>query len=270
MLQQMQRQMQEQQQQHQQQSEEKKVQNRAQAKEQANPLPSGRDGLKSLRALAECPIPDEAANVKNLLDKMLKLELDNVDEQMQIVGEGIASVIMADTYCAKYKTKRPVVRFEDDEEIQEHHKNFHELGEKLQALQMELTEVAQAVQEAKKGRWETSVKKFGLAPEKFTYELDEEEGVIYLVDLKCNECSGRTRVRKARQEVADRLVEFERDAKKEKNDDRTGEGDAASTAPEGHAEERGEVSGSKQEVPGVADQPDTPSDDGDNGAAETD
>jgi len=100
----------------------------------ANPVAAGRPGLQTLRALSDCPIPDEAGQLKQLLDKLLALELDDIDEPLKIVGEGIASVIMADMYCLKHKTRRPAVRFEDDEDLQKHHEDVQDLQKRLGEL----------------------------------------------------------------------------------------------------------------------------------------
>lgn len=257
-------QMQQAQQKTQQQAAAHKEETRAQARLKANPMPGGRPGLKTLRALSECPIPDEASAIQKLLDKILDLELEDMEEPLQIVGEGIAAVIMADTYCQKYKTQRPTVRFNDDEELQKHHSEVHELTAQVRELQTQIAEASQALQNAYKARWETAVKKFGLAPEKFMYELNEDEGIIYLVDLKCQECSGRTRTRRARQAVAEKLVTFERESK-EKDDDSAGKG-SSTDAPEGHANPDGEARIQEQEVPGVANTATPDGGDGDNRA----
>lgn len=264
MLQQLQQQMQQQQQQAGQQQEE----SRTQAREKANPVPAGRAGLQTLRALSECPIPQEAGQIKKLLDKLLTLQIDDVDAPLKVVGEGIASVIMADVYCAKYKTSRPAVRFEDDEELHKIHTDFHDLQARLNELQAEIAEVAQATQAKQKERWEAAIKKFGLAPEKFTYELDEEQGTIFLVDLKCNECVGRAKTRKARQEVAEKLVTFEKLAKEEK-DDGPGTGSDESDPQSESSGDDGKASTPEQEVPSV-DAPATDDDsDGDNSSDKT-
>lgn len=265
MLQQMQAAAQQQQQQTGQQKEETK----AQARERANPLPFGRPGLQTLRALSDCPIPDEAGQIKKLLDKLLALELVDIEEPLKIVGEGIASVIMADTYCLKHKTQRAVVRFEEDEELQKYHKDLQDLQKRLGELKQELADISQAAQAANKGRWETAVKKFGLAPEKFTYELDEEAGVIYLTDLKCNECTGRTKTRKARQTVAEKLVTFERIAKEEKENDRPRTRTDKPDPPNESSGNVGKASVSEQEVSGVADPAVDDDGNGDNGSGET-
>jgi hypothetical protein len=184
------------------------------------------------------------------------------------VGEGIAAVIMADVYCAKHKTSRPAVRFEDDDELSQINTDLHDLQKRQGELQMELAEVAQAAQAKNKERWEVATKKFGLAPEKFTYELNEDEGTIYLVDLKCHECTGRAKTRKARQEVAEKLVTFEKVAKEAQNDGQ-GKGDPDPGPPEGDAPPVGEDAVPEQEVSSV-DDPATPDDgDGDNSSGET-
>jgi hypothetical protein len=171
-----------------------------------------------MRALSDCPIPGEAQQLQGLLNKILELRLTDIDGAMQTAGNGIAAVIMADTYCAKHVTRRPVVRFKDDEELTAIHEEYGQEVEKLSNLQKELAESAQKVQTLLKSRWDKSLIKFGLATERFSYEVNEKDGTIYLVDLKCLECKGRTLTRKARQEVAAQLVTYEREAKEPKND----------------------------------------------------
>lgn len=212
---------------------------RAEARKKANPLPPGRGALQTLRALSECPITSEAGQLKGLLDKMLDLQLQDIEEPMKTVGEGIASVIMADTYCAKQRTKRPVVRFEDDELLSKTHSELKEQADRQLKLQQELMETNQQVQKLLKARWDTAVKKFGLAPERFSYEIDEDDGIIHLVDLKCNECKGRAISRKARQEVAAKLVTFEKASKESENNGE--ENNSSPGEPQGSGE-NGEAS----------------------------
>jgi len=265
MIEQLKRQAQQQQQQSQQQQET----NLAKARESANPLPSGRPGLQALRALSDCPIPNEAGQIKKLLDKLLTLQLDDIEEPLEIVGNGIAAVIMADAYCSQRKTSRPAVRFEDDEELSKLNTDVVDLQVRQNELQKELQITSQALQEKTKARWETAVNRFGLAPEKYTYELNEEEGIIYLVELKCNECSGKAKTRKSRQVLAEKLVAFEKQAK-ESSDDTGREGDPAPETPEGDAHPDGEARDQEQEISGVADSAGTDGSDGANGAGEAD
>lgn len=252
-----------------QQAQQQREETKADARKKQNPVPSGRPGLQILRALSDCPIPEEAGQIKKLLDKLLTMELSDVDEPLKIVGEGIAAVVMADTYCYKHKTKRPAVRFADDEDLQQLHKDTQDLEKRQAELEMELATVAQQAQKTRKARWDTAVEKFGLAPEKFSYEMDEDEGVIYLVDLRCNECTGRAKTRKARQKVAEELVAFERQTA-EGNNDGNGKGDSEPAASEGDADKDGETSTPEQEVSGVDDKPVSADSDGDNSSSEAD
>jgi len=194
---------------------------RAKAREEKNPLPPGIEGIRILRYLTDCAIPEETEQIKKLLEKYSvasNITLEECEKIAPVLGTGLASTILADKYCAHYKTTRPAVRFQDDEELKETNEQIQQLKNRLDQLQQDLIETSQNLQKATAKRWDTAVNKFGLAPEKYSYELDEKEGIIYLVDLDCSKCHANTKIRKARQALAEQLLKLEKRNKETSND----------------------------------------------------
>lgn len=177
-----------------------------QALEKINPLPAGPKGLQGLRSLKNCVIPEEAKHLNQLLEKALTSQAANFEEVADNLGKGLTAVMLADYHCKQHKTQRPVVRLNDDDELRELNAKIKEQGKRFGELQQEMMALSQALQADLKQRWFSAVKKYGLAPEKYTYEFDEDKGVIYLVDLDCAQCQGPKQVQDARLQLADALV----------------------------------------------------------------
>jgi len=180
------------------------------ARKRMNPLPEGKNGMSVLRGLSECPVPGEAETIKKLMEKMMAVNIVDVDATAETLGKGLAAIVMADAFCQQHSRKRVAACFKDNEELYKLHEECHSLHSKMLRLHQELTQVSQEIQAKLKQRWEIAEKRFGLAPEKYSYQIDEESGTIYLVDLDCDKCKGQVKARQARQAISEKLVSFER------------------------------------------------------------
>jgi len=168
-----------------------------------NPFPLSKDSMKALRALSECPITREADAI-NEATKMV-VSMDNNEELLEILGKGISTILNADNYCEKSLKTRTVVLFEEDDQLTKIQDEIESLDTELQALQQTLAEKATRMQELLHTRWRTAVKNYALSDDSRAYRIDEENGRIEQVDLRCQECKGGTKIRKIRQELNERI-----------------------------------------------------------------
>lgn len=240
---------------------------RAQARQADNPLPEGDAGLQILRNLSDCPIPEESAKLQDLMKKITVSDAIDSDVAEETLVKGLVVAIRANKHCSKQLRKRTVCIFDQDDKLQELHQTIQDETELLDDLNKQIQECVERGQKALNDRWDYAVKTYGLAPEKFSYQIDEEEGIIELVELRCAECKGATAIRKARQESAELVLRLQKPGGTK--DDRSGETDEGDGPSESGAGESGEASVQEQEVPGVADSATGDGSDGDNGPGET-
>lgn len=236
-----------------------------------NPLPTGPSGLKTMKAFAQCPVLEDADVLNKLIERLLEFEeAEEFTEITEKAGNAIAVLLQSDRACKKYTTRRNVVTFSADKELEDVHNKLLKAQGEVEHLQKELSEAVQLMQSLMQKRWETAVKNFGLNPEKNFYTVNENTGSIDLVQLECQNCKGRTRVRDMRTSVAQQVLELgERKTKKENNNDGTREGNAPPVASERDAEDSREVSNEQQKVQSMADSADTNGGNGDNSAGNT-
>jgi hypothetical protein len=181
-----------------------------------NPLPAGEEGLKILRALSECPIPEESKKLNELLQLCIKAETDS-DTIEQTLTKGLVVALRANKYCKNQTKTRTVCIFDEDEKLKELHTTLHATEKKLETLQNEMRECINTVSKTIDERWKVAVKNYGLNPDKWSYRIDEEKGLIEQVDLQCLECKGISQIRKSRQETAEMLMKLDTDKKGEQS-----------------------------------------------------
>lgn len=177
---------------------------------QANPIPDGPEGLKIVRNFASCAIAEEAPKLHKLLNAMAGVIGDPETSDGQtidaIISKGLTAAVRANNYCAQNKQARTVVNFQDDEELNNIHTEIQKEQETMDRLNLELQECVDRGNKLLQERWDKSVSKYGLNPEKYFYHIDEEARRIELVDLDCTVCKGATIIRKARQEATEIMM----------------------------------------------------------------
>lgn len=236
---------------------------RAAARQQQNPLPEGDAGIQILRTLTDCPIPAESKKLQDLMKAiMLSEDIEDTLAEETLL-KGLVISIRSNRYCKKQLRKRTVCLFDQDEKLLELHNTIKEQTERAARLKEEMADCTAKAQAALNQRWEHAVKTYGLAPEKFSYQINEEEGIIELLELRCEECRGATSIRKTRQETT-KLV-FERQKQGGKKDDNGGKRTEDNGTPQGNADPSGKNSNAEQKVQSVADPTDIHDSTGDNG-----
>ena len=231
-----------------------------------NPLPPGQSALKIMKGFAQCPMMEDSDIIQKLLDRVLSLEEGaEFTELTDLAGSAIATLLRSELACNKQIKRRVAVRFADDPDLNKTHEDLLEAQAKVEKLQKDVTEAIQQMHAAIKKRWDTAVDNFGLNPEAHFYAIDEEQGLIELVDLDCNSCKGKTIVRKKRQEMAQTILDVGKKKAEEEKNDRARATTGGDEASEGHAESSGEVSDEQQEVQSVADSANSNGRDGNNG-----
>ena len=230
-----------------------------------NPLPPGPHGLRIMQGFAKCQVLEDSDLLNRLIEQLLDLEDDEeFTEITEEAGKAIAVILKSDRSCDKHVKARLAVRFEDDDELLAAHTGLKDAERDVERLQQETAEAIHRMKSLENQRWDLAIKKFGLNPETYFYEIDEEEGTITQKDLDCNSCKGRTIVRKTRQHIAQQVLDIgKRKAEEAKNDGPT-EGNGASTSERG-ASDVGKAVEPEQEVSGVADSTDTHDSDGGDG-----
>ena len=172
-----------------------------QAKESMNPIPNGAQGLQVLRQTSECNIPKESQTISDYLKKLATETGGDQEEIENVIAAGLATAVRANYYCKENLRQRTAVQFSADPDLEKLHLELQQLDKEREHLQTRLQEITIQAQNILTTRWALSVKKYGLAPEKFYYWIDEQAGIIEEVELKCHECKGATKIRKARQQV---------------------------------------------------------------------
>lgn len=178
-----------------------------------NPIPSGDEGRKILRAFSDCPIPEESKRLNELMQMCIGHQ-GPADKIEEIMAKGLVVALRANKYCRDLEKTRTVCIFSEDEELSKINEDIKATETKLENIQKELKEEAMKLSSLLDNRWKKSVSKYGLNPEKWSYRIDEEKGLIEQVDLNCPDCKGSTTIRKVRQETTELLMEL--DSKQEK------------------------------------------------------
>ena len=210
--------------------------NMSQIRATHNPIPPGDEGVATLRAMSECPIPEESKRMNDLLQQLVKDPSSN-EHIEQLLANGMAAALRANTYCRNNMQSRVVVKFDADPELDKMHKKFLEMEREVMELTNRMDILKHQVMEVLQARWIYSVKTYGLDVEKYSYRIDEDRGCIEQVNLHCPECKGVVKLRKARQETAELLAAAVQQQKVEVSND----GERVES-PCGHIEPAGENS----------------------------
>jgi hypothetical protein len=192
-------------------------------RERMNPIAPEDEGLAQIRAISECNIPEESAKLRGLLDRVLKLDTSSMDEddlkQMdRTLGDGILVGITANRHCRDSASKRLVVTFEKDPKLSAIHKDFLAKEKEVLELKKKMDEARNEAIELLKERWETACKNHGLDPKSNFYQIDEDRGIIYQVELRCDKCKGAKRIRKARVSAEALIDKHDKTSKESLND----------------------------------------------------
>jgi len=177
-------------------------------KESQNPLPGGVAGYRVIRGSNECNIPAETSNINNLMDKVLA-NIKNADEEKieevvrDSVAKGLVVALRVDQYCTENSAHREVLSFEAYPELAEIQKRMKELEKETEEIHGIMKALLAEGKELLEKRWNLAVKLGGLSPENNYYMIDEDRGIIEMVELNCHECKGAVKIRKARQALTD-------------------------------------------------------------------
>lgn len=233
---------------------------RPKSRETQNPIPDGDAGLQILRGLSDCPIPVESQKLNELMKKLITSKTIEDDVAEQALSKGLTVALRANKYCEKQLRTRTVCIFKEDDVLAKDHQELEDTTKELDELQKKIQACVEKGQKVLNHRWEYACKTYGLAPEKFSYRVDEEKGIIELVELRCTECTGATTIRKTRQETAELLLKA--DIKKETKDDGNRKTSSSNESPNVTAQGDGKANLEKPEVHGVADIPNADGSDG--------
>lgn len=173
-------------------------------KESQNPLPSGVAGYRVIRESNECNIPAETANINTLMDKVLNGVKTGDEEKVEelvrdSVAKGLVVALRVDQYCTDNSSHREVLSFEAYPELDAIQKRMKELEKESEEVQTIMKNLVIEGKELLEKRWALAVKLGGLSPENNYYVINEERGVVEMVELNCHECKGAVKIRKARQ-----------------------------------------------------------------------
>lgn len=192
---------------------------------QFNPLPPGPQAVKIMRSATKCPLPKEAETLNGLMSQVL--QSPEPEKHATPLAEGIRTVMLVDSSCAKQLKTRTAAIFAEDEELKAVHEEIGVLKNEIEGIQKIIGEKIGKFQTLLQKRWETAVKKAGLNPDKRFYRIDEEKGLVLQCDLECTTCPSAVAVRKARQNLAESLMLGKVLDKKEES---PGEGDSSSVS----------------------------------------
>lgn len=185
-------------------------------KSQNNPLPEGDEGLKILRLYSGCPIPDEATKLNRIMQAMLHSSGSEEESFLEEpLAKGLLASIRASKYCGKSKKIRTACTFDGDPQLLELHNAVKKELALAESLDKQLAECIDRAKSLHAERWEKAVKAFGLNPDKYLYQIDEDTGKIEQVDLDCTSCKGAVTIRKTRQELAEALLKLEQPKKED-------------------------------------------------------
>jgi hypothetical protein len=185
------------------------------SKAAANPIAEGMDGIKTLRNMGNCTIPEESQKLNAQLQVLLNMDGDNEVAEAAL-GKGLFAGLKMNKHCRTHTKTRVAVMFDKDEKLKGITQQLKDAEEKALNLQRQLQEIANNAQELLTERWTYSVKTFGLNPDANFYRIDEDKGIIEQVELECHECTGGQSMIDARLTVEKYVQELQ---PKEEDDD---------------------------------------------------
>lgn len=171
------------------------------AKQAANPIADGDDGFSVLRQHSECPIPAESKKLNSSMHVLVNAEEDEAVEKA--LAKGLMVALRANHFCKDNLSTRTVISFESNDSLKEVHTELQAIEKEVLAIQKDLIAKIKQGKDLTEKRWKLAIKEGGLSPENHFYKIDEAAGCVEQVELKCHECKGATRIRKARQELGD-------------------------------------------------------------------
>lgn len=177
----------------------------AMAKREAlNPIPAGAAGYKVIRENSECNIPSETANINNMMDKTLAKALGGDEERLEelvrdSVAKGLVVALRTEHYCSENSAHREVLSFASNPELSTIQARLKELEKETGEIHTILQNLLAEGKELLEKRWKLAVEVGGLSPENNFYVINEEAGTVEMVELKCHECKGAVKIKKARQ-----------------------------------------------------------------------
>ena len=157
-------------------------------KEQLNPLPPGPEAIKALRNLAECNIPEESKKLNQQLQMLLSIDGDHEVAELAM-GKGIFAGLKMNLHCTKNLKTRTAVVMKSDDKLVAIEAGLKAAETEVTELQRKIQEISAKAQQLLKERWEYSVKTYGLNPEKNFYRIDEDNGLIEEIELRCDQCT---------------------------------------------------------------------------------
>jgi len=180
------------------------------SKAATNPLAEGPQGVAQMREMAECNIPEESKKLNGQLAEFLKLEGDHAIAE-KALGKGLFAGLRMNVHCKANLNTRTVVRFEGDNRLSEIAKELKEAETKALDLQKQLQAMAEKAQKLLAERWDYSVKTFGLNPDRNFYRINEANGIIEEVELRCDQCTAGKDMVDARLEVEEYMVKLNKE-----------------------------------------------------------
>ena len=154
-----------------------------------NPLPENGQSMQVLRRMSTCKLPEMAAKLQGLVSKTQGLP-DASEELINDVGKSIALTLRGDAYCAKQLSKRPVVKYADDPELNTENEAIRTLEKEVEELQIKVQGIMQEIHTRSEKMWTDTVKKYALNTDERLYMIGKENEGVYLVELNCAGCSG--------------------------------------------------------------------------------
>lgn len=203
------------------------------SKAACNPIPDGLDGIKTIRNMGSCNIPEESKKLNTQLQVLLQTE-GNHEVAEIAMGKGLFAGLKMNKYCTENLYSRIAVKFEGDDKLVELTEKLKDAEKRALQAQKELQSIAEEAQKLLAERWNYSVKTYGLNPDAKFYVIDEDKGIIKEVELECHKCSAGKQMVDARLLVEKHLLEFNR--QKEKNNDRPGKKGSAEVPGEARAQ----------------------------------
>jgi len=154
-----------------------------------NPLQENAQGMQVLRKLTNCKLPEHAARLHGLVQKISMMP-DASDDLVNAAGQAIALTLRGDQFCTKQLQKRTIVKYADDPELDTLNKEIKDLEHEVEEAQIRVQQLMQDINAKHEKLWDTTVSKFGLSTDTRLYMVDKNNESVSLVELTCANCAG--------------------------------------------------------------------------------
>lgn len=154
-----------------------------------NPLQENAQGMQVLRKLTNCKLPEHAAKLHGLVQKISTMP-DASDDLVNAAGRAIALTLRGDQFCTKQLQKRTIVKYADDPELDGLNKEIKELEHEVENAQIRVQQLMQEINDKHEKLWDITVSKFGLSADSRLYMIDKNNEEVSLVELTCSKCTG--------------------------------------------------------------------------------